>query len=66
MDRAYRQSTRFLSALLVVVGVALVVTTLARGGGAVAVGVVLGIMLVGIGAGRLVIAARTGDDRGRA
>ena len=65
MSRAYRQSTRLLSALLVAVGVALVVTTLARGGGAVAVGVVLGVMLVGIGAGRLVIAART-DDHGRA
>ncbi len=66
MARVYRFSTRLLSGLLVVVGLALVATTLARGGGAVAVGVVLGAMLVAIGVGRLVIAARTSGDHGRA
>ena len=38
------------------VGIAMVVSTLARGGGALALGVVLGTMLALIGAGRLWLA----------
>lgn len=53
MQRAYLASTRVLSAVLVVVGVAMVVSALARGGGALALGVVLGTMLALLGAGRL-------------
>jgi hypothetical protein len=56
VERAYRQSTRVLGALLVVVGVAMVATTLARGGGALAVGVVVGAMLALLGAGRVYLA----------
>lgn len=52
VQRAYLASTRALSALLVVVGAAMVVSTLVRGAG-LALGVVLGTMLVAIGAGRL-------------
>jgi hypothetical protein len=50
---AYGASTRVLSALLLVVGVAMVVSALARGGGALALGVVLGTLLALLGAGRL-------------
>jgi hypothetical protein len=56
VQRAYLFSTRLLSALLVLVGIALVVTALARGGGALAVGVVLGALLALLGAGRLWLA----------
>ncbi len=53
MQRAYLASTRVLSAVLLGLGVAMVVSTLARGGGALALGVVLGTMLALIGAARL-------------
>jgi hypothetical protein len=56
VQRAYLASTRTLSALLVVLGVAMAVTALARGGGALALGVVLGVLFAGVGAGRLWLA----------
>ena len=62
MHRAYLASTRVLSALLVLLGVAMVVSALARGGGALALGVVLGTVLALIGAGRLWLAARGGAE----
>ena len=62
MERAYRHSTRALSALLCLVGVAMIAVALARGGGALALGVVLGAAFVAIGVLRLVIAARVGGS----
>jgi multisubunit Na+/H+ antiporter MnhB subunit len=56
VQRAYLASTRVLSAVLLGLGVAMVVSTLARGGGALALGVVLGTMLALIGAARLWLA----------
>jgi hypothetical protein len=56
VDRAYLASTRVLNALLVLVGLALVVAALARGGGALAVGVVVGVLFALLGAGRLWLA----------
>ena len=56
VQRAYLVSTRVLSALLVLIGVAMVATALARGGGALAVGVVFGTLLALVGAGRLWLA----------
>jgi hypothetical protein len=56
LRRAYVNSTRVLSGLLMLVGLAMVVSALARGGGALALGVVLGTMLALIGAGRLWLA----------
>ena len=46
-------ATQLLSALMILVGVAMIVRTLAGGGGAVALGLVLGVLFVGAGAGRL-------------
>jgi hypothetical protein len=54
--RAYVTSTRVLSGLLMLLGVAMVVSALARGGGPLALGVVLGTMLALLGAGRLWLA----------
>jgi multisubunit Na+/H+ antiporter MnhB subunit len=54
--RAYATSTRVLSGIIMLVGVTLVISALARGGGALALGVVLGTMLALIGAGRLWLA----------
>ena len=56
MHRAYRQSTRVLSAAILGLGLAMIVTTVARGGGALALGVIVGVAFAGIGAGRLYLA----------
>ena len=56
MERAYLASTRVLSAMLILVGVAMVVVALAGGGGVLALGVVLGTLLALLGAGRLYLA----------
>jgi hypothetical protein len=53
VQSAYSASTRLLSALLVVVGVAMVTVALAQGGGLLALGVILGALLALLGAGRL-------------
>jgi hypothetical protein len=56
VHRAYRQSTRVLSAAILGLGLAMIVTTLARGGGALALGVIVGVAFAAIGAGRLYLA----------
>jgi hypothetical protein len=53
MERLYIGSTRALSMLLVVLGPTLIVTALVRGGGALALGVVVGVGLTLGGAARL-------------
>jgi hypothetical protein len=45
-----------MSTVIVLIGVALLVSTLARGGGPLAIGVVLGVLFVLAGAGRLYLA----------
>ena len=56
MRRAYTGSTLVLSAILVAIGIAMIVSTLARGGGVLALGVVLGVAFVLLGLGRLWLA----------
>jgi hypothetical protein len=56
VQRAYLASTRALSAALLLLGLAMVIGALARGGGPFALGVVLGTMLALLGAGRLWLA----------
>ena len=46
-------ATQLLSALMVVIGLAMIVRTLAGGGGPVALGLLLGVLFVGAGTGRL-------------
>jgi hypothetical protein len=53
-------ATRILSVLLVLVGIALVVRTLAAGGGPAARGILLGVLFVAAGAGRLWVSTRSG------
>ena len=47
------QATRILSGLMVLIGLAMIISAVARGGGPLAYGVVLGILFVAVGAGRL-------------
>jgi hypothetical protein len=54
--RAYLTSTRIMSGVIMLLGLTLVISALARGGGALALGVVLGAMLTALGAGRLWLA----------
>jgi hypothetical protein len=42
-----------MSTLMVLIGIALLASTIARGGGPLAIGVLLGILFVAAGAGRL-------------
>jgi hypothetical protein len=56
VNRPYRDSTRVLSALLMVIGLAMVVSAVAQGGGPLALGVVLGALFFLLGAGRLYLA----------
>ena len=58
MNRAYSSSIRGLQVMQIAIGVALIVSALARGGGLLSLGVVLGVMLVLLGAGRLWIGRR--------
>jgi hypothetical protein len=56
VQRAYLASTRLLSAALLAVGVAMVASTLAHGGGPLALGVILGVLLAAVGVARLWLA----------
>jgi hypothetical protein len=51
----HRGSTIVLSAVMIVLGLAILVSTLARGGGPLAVGVLLGVLFVLAGAGRMYV-----------
>ena len=53
MRRTYLTSTRLLNGIIMLLGVTMVISALARGGGPLALGVVLGTMLALLGAGRL-------------
>jgi len=55
VGQAYRETMRLLSVLLVVVGNAAVLLTLAGGGGPLARGVLVGTMMALLGAGRLAL-----------
>lgn len=45
---------------MLVIGIAMIVSTVARGGGPLALGVLLGILFVLAGAGRLYVARKAG------
>lgn len=52
----HRDATRVMSTVIVLIGVALMVSTVARGGGPLATGVLLGLLFVLAGVGRLYLA----------
>ena len=60
MDRAYRASTRLIGVVTFVLGLAMIVLTVARGGGPLAAGVVAGILFMVLGAIRYLAATRRG------
>jgi hypothetical protein len=50
--------TRLTSALLILIGVAMIARTIGEGGGATALGILLGVLFVAAGAGRLWVETR--------
>ncbi|HET7484393.1 MAG TPA: hypothetical protein VFJ64_03360 [Solirubrobacterales bacterium] len=58
-ERIYSGSVRVFSLVFVVLGLALLVSTFARGGGPLSVGALLGVAFLAVGLGRLWISART-------
>jgi hypothetical protein len=59
MSGAYLSTQRIFGIVLVVVGVAMIVSAVARGGGPLAVGVVAGTLFGALGVARLVLARVT-------
>jgi hypothetical protein len=59
----HRQTTAILSAILVLIGVAMIVRTVVAGGGAGAFGLVVGVLFIAAGIGRLYVNNRL--PRGR-
>ncbi|HET7177512.1 MAG TPA: hypothetical protein VFI63_02380 [Solirubrobacterales bacterium] len=57
-ERIYRASVRAFSLLFVALGLVILVATLAAGGGPLSLGVLMGIIFLAVGAGRLWAAAR--------
>jgi len=58
VQRAYRESSRAVGAIICVVGIGMVVVTLANRGGPLALGVIVGVAFAAIGALRVVIVNR--------
>ena len=59
-ERVYRGAVRGFSVAFVCLGLAVLVITLANGGGPVSLGFLLGLAFVGVGVGRLWAGARMG------
>ena len=57
--KAYRGGTLVLSVVMLLVGAVLLVSTIARGGGALAVGVVFGLLFLAAGGARLYLLRRS-------
>jgi hypothetical protein len=58
-ERIYRGSIRLFSLVFVLLGLGLLITTFAKGGGPLSVGTLLGVAFLAVGVGRLWISART-------
>ena len=59
MDRAYRASTRLMGIVTFLLGLTLIVVTIARGGGPLAIGVVAGALFAILGAIRYTHASKS-------
>ena len=57
-----RALTRLTSGLMVFIGIAILVRTIAGGGGAIALGIVFGVLFIAAGAGRLYVETRRGGE----
>ncbi len=53
-----RRATRLMSVVMILLGVAIIARTVAAGGSPVAIGLLLGVLFVAAGTGRLYVARR--------
>ena len=60
MERIGSNGTRALSVAIALLGVAMVIRTIAAGGGGTSLGVLLGAVFVALGLARLYLSTRTG------
>jgi hypothetical protein len=58
-ERIYRGAVRGFSVAMVAIGLAVLVVTLANGGGPASFGFLIGLVFLAVGAGRLWVATRT-------
>ena len=58
LSEGYQLAVRLFSVTIIGFGLAMIVVTLARGGGPTALGVLFGVIFAGIGAGRLYVSLR--------
>jgi hypothetical protein len=63
VQQVYRYSTRAFGVLMVLIGTAIAVAAVARGGGPLSYGVVLGVLFAALGAARLYLATAPRADR---
>ena len=61
MSEGYRLATRFFSVVIIGFGLAILAVTIARGGGATSFGILIGVVFVAMGCGRLYLAMK--DER---
>ncbi len=59
----HRQTTGLLSVILVILGVAMIVRTIVAGGGGLAFGLLMGVLFIAAGVGRIYINARLAHGR---
>lgn len=60
-DEVYRAVTRIFAVVILGFGLAILVVTLANGGGPLSLGFLLGLVFTGLGVGRLYLATRSGE-----
>ena len=60
-DEVYRGVTRIFSVIILGFGVAILVVTLANGGGPLSTGFLIGLLFTALGVGRLYLALRSGS-----
>jgi hypothetical protein len=60
-DEVYRAVTRLFALVIAGFGAAIVVVTIARGGGPTSFGILIGLVFLGLGAGRLYLSLRAPD-----
>jgi hypothetical protein len=58
VSEGYQLAVRVFSAIIIGFGVAMLVVTLARGGGILAVGVLFGVLFIALGSARLYLSMR--------
>jgi hypothetical protein len=60
-DEVYRAVTRLFSLVITGFGVAILIVTIANGGGPASFGVLIGLLFTALGAGRLYLSLRAGS-----